>query len=251
MFGKFKMISIGELYERTYNFICGTSPKCSLWHFQWHFMKDTHTWQKSKMSLFEGDILDVGCGNKPYQFWVDPHKVDHYLGLDVVACEGVDIVVTSNEMWGVVDNRFDGVLMTQSLEHLEHVEHTLKEVKRVLKPSGYLLITVPFLYPEHGAPYDFRRFTTFGLKNLLEQDYEILDLTKCGRFGSVFATMLLTFIENNMNVNFITRLLKGVLFPIWILFGFSINIFCEVLNWLDISNAHYCNVCLFARKKSN
>ncbi len=38
----------------------------------------------------------------------------------------------------------------------------------MLKPDGQLLLTVPFVWDEHEQPWDFARYTSFGLKSLLE-----------------------------------------------------------------------------------
>ena len=42
----------------------------------------------------------------------------------------------------------------------------IKESYRVLKPSGALYIHAPFVYNEHMVPYDFQRYTRYGLQNI-------------------------------------------------------------------------------------
>jgi SAM-dependent methyltransferase len=55
------------------------------------------------------------------------------------------------------------------LEHVFNPDDFLNEVNRVLKPSGKLLLTVPFVWDEHEQPYDYARYSSFGLRSLLEK----------------------------------------------------------------------------------
>ena len=63
----------------------------------------------------------------------------------------------------VDDARFDHVRLTQVLEHLPEPATVLAELRRVLKPGGTLWLTAPLFYAEHERPYDFFRYTPFGL----------------------------------------------------------------------------------------
>jgi len=59
------------------------------------------------------------------------------------------------------------VLCTQVLEHAPQPYELMAEMARVLKPGGALVMTLPFVWEEHEAPYDFLRFTTFGVRRLV------------------------------------------------------------------------------------
>lgn len=67
------------------------------------------------------------------------------------------------------DSSFDLILCTEVLEHAEDPDKLVREMNRVLQPGGMALITVPSMWGEHETPYDFRRFTSFGVMKLLEQ----------------------------------------------------------------------------------
>ncbi|HRR34277.1 MAG TPA: methyltransferase domain-containing protein [Kiritimatiellia bacterium] len=67
------------------------------------------------------------------------------------------------------DETFDGVVGSQVLEHVFNPSVFLSEVARVLKSHGHLLLTVPFVWDEHEQPYDYARYSSFGLKHLLEE----------------------------------------------------------------------------------
>lgn len=64
------------------------------------------------------------------------------------------------------DGSFDTVLLMEVLEHLPDPGAALKEVGRVLRPAGRVVLSAPFLYPIHDAPGDFRRWTVHGLEQL-------------------------------------------------------------------------------------
>ena len=231
--------------------MCGRHPNLYPWHFQWHVTKDLHIWQKKVMWNLEGKILDVGCGNKPYQNWINPLNLYKYIGLDVIHGNDVDVLVTPTEIWPLESKGFDCVIMAQVIEHVEDLSHTMSEVTRVLKDEGTLIITVPFIYPVHGIPYDFRRFTTYGIESLLNSNYKIMDITSSGKLGSVLASLLLIGIENNFNCSFLTRLVKGIVLPVWIFLSFIVNVVCLLINLIDVRKTHYCNVCVVAKKTSS
>ncbi len=66
------------------------------------------------------------------------------------------------------DMTFDTVVAFQVLEHLPEPKLALEEMFRVLRPEGTLLLTTPFMWGIHEAPYDFYRYTPYGLTYLLE-----------------------------------------------------------------------------------
>lgn len=65
------------------------------------------------------------------------------------------------------DGAFDAVLCTQVLEHVEWPREVVGELRRILKEGGTLYITVPMAQAEHQAPYDFFRYTSYGLRSIL------------------------------------------------------------------------------------
>jgi SAM-dependent methyltransferase len=66
------------------------------------------------------------------------------------------------------DSEFDAIISTQTLEHTQEPKRVLQELFRVLKPGSPILLTAPFFHKEHLQPYDFYRFTSFGMKYLFE-----------------------------------------------------------------------------------
>src|SRR5262249_1937257 len=66
----------------------------------------------------------------------------------------------------VEDGRFDAIIFNQVMEHLPEPKRVISELHRVLKPGGRMICTAPLFYEEHEKPYDFYRYTQFGIRYL-------------------------------------------------------------------------------------
>jgi SAM-dependent methyltransferase len=73
------------------------------------------------------------------------------------------------------------------MEHLPEPKLVLAELYRVLKPGGKMIYTGPLFYEEHEQPYDYYRYTQFGLRYLLESTGYYIDRIDWleGYFGTV------------------------------------------------------------------
>lgn len=118
----------------------------------------------------QGRVLDVGCGRKPYRHLV---PAGEYVGLELDTPELRGLAAAdlyySGGRFPVPDASFDAVICSQVLEHIFTPEDFLGEIHRVLRPGGSLLLTTPFVWDEHSQPYDFGRYSSFGLAHLLEK----------------------------------------------------------------------------------
>ncbi|MGE3818369.1 MAG: class I SAM-dependent methyltransferase [Isosphaeraceae bacterium] len=135
-----------------------------------------------------GDVLDVGCGEKPYQPLLGD-KVTRCVGCDwpSAAAGGnqADVHADAARL-PFADSTFDTVLCTELLEHVPLPVVSVKELGRVLRPGGRLILSAPFLYWRHEAPRDHQRFTPDGLRDLaVRAGLEPLDLLVRGDAFSV------------------------------------------------------------------
>ena len=131
-------------------------------------------------SSMNGRVLDVGCGRKPYR---EMFLTNEYVGLEIDTIENrankqADFFYDGNS-FPFAGHSFDGVVCNQVLEHVFTPDRFLGEIYRVLKLDGLLLLTVPFVWDEHEQPWDYARYSSFGLKSLLEKNgFEVLQQQK-------------------------------------------------------------------------
>ncbi len=130
------------------------------------------------------NVLDYGRGSKPYEEYF--LGANSYTGVDVEttghdhATSNVDVFFNGLKL-PFPDRHFDLVVAFEVLEHVEHLETTLIEIRRATKQDGRLIVTTPFVWPEHEEPYDFRRLTSYGLEAILvESGYTDVAVTKAG-----------------------------------------------------------------------
>jgi hypothetical protein len=127
-------------------------------------------------------LLDVGGRGRPYAPLFDGHVERHYV-LDLETGDSVNVVADARRT-PVGSQSVDVVLCTQVLEHVPEPQAVIAEIHRMLKPGGRLLLTVPSIFPQHGGPGDYWRYTADGLTWML-RDFERVDIrVEAGTVGS-------------------------------------------------------------------
>lgn len=114
-------------------------------------------------------VLDAGAGNQPYKGLfrhcryeaADFEKVDKKYAQSTYVCDLSRIPVASLS--------YDASVLSQVLEHTPEPFTVLEELRRVLRPGGLLFYSGPFFYEEHEVPYDFYRYTQYGVRYLLQK----------------------------------------------------------------------------------
>ena len=119
-----------------------------------------------------GRVLDFGCGSKPYRSLFS----GEYIGVDFAKSghdhsnEEIDVFYDGKKL-PFPNASFDAVLCSEVIEHLFNLEELLQELHRVLKPEGRMLVTCPFVWNEHEAPYDYARYTRFALADIFLKNH--------------------------------------------------------------------------------
>ncbi len=118
-----------------------------------------------------GHLYDLGCGEKPYKEWL-LNFVDKYIGVDwsnsLHEIEA-DILADLNQPLPIEDEVADTILSISVMEHLREPQVFLNEAYRILKKGGSIILQVPFMWWVHEAPYDFYRYTRYGLQYMFEK----------------------------------------------------------------------------------
>lgn len=167
------------------------------------------------------DILDIGTGKNPFRILTDRFK--NLITLDSVAFEGIKVVHDFNKGLPFENQKFDCVILANTLEHSPKPAYLLKEIQRVLKRGGVLIGTVPFLLHIHQEPYDFYRFTRFALENLLrEAEFNEIEILELGspfpiyqNFQSrFFGHLQNTILSKNRLINSLTKLVVKIIWKL-------------------------------------
>lgn len=162
-----------------------------------------------------GTMMDFGCGSKPYK---SLFNVDKYVGLDYNGSghshddEQIDFFYDGKTI-PFEDNTFDSVFSTEVFEHVFNLNEILPEINRVMKKDGLILITCPFAIAEHETPVDFGRYSSFGLKHLMETNgFEVIIQEKLGNSIEVITQFILSYLAIHINPHLKKIPLLGYLF---------------------------------------
>src|SRR5665647_331058 len=121
--------------------------------------------------LYKGVLYDLGCGESPYQeFFL--RYADKYVGVDWAGSfhdTKADIAADLNKPLPIESEVADTVVSLSVMEHLCEPQTMLNQARRILKPGGVMVLQVPWQWWIHEAPYDFFRYTPYGLKYLFEK----------------------------------------------------------------------------------
>ena len=187
--------------------------------------------EKNLKQFAAGNLLDIGCGEKPYLNMVAPY-VHQHVGIDHSNThhDKAHIDTFSNAYSIPFQNKtFDTVLCTDVLEHLEEPDMAIAESFRLLKPGGYAIYTVPFFWHLHEEPRDFYRYTRYGLEYLFKKNgYEIIEIQALSGFVVTFLQELSYFLL------FTNKHIKPIKFFVLII-QVIIQIMAYMLNKIDQS----------------
>ena len=128
------------------------------------------------LAVLEVGAADVNGGVRSVVSALLPAR---YVGVDLHLGPGVDVVCDAGELTAYFgEQSFDVVISTEMLEHVEDWRLVVTNLKRVLRPRGYLLVTTRSIgFPYHGNPYDYWRFEPSDMREIFG-DMDILALER-------------------------------------------------------------------------
>jgi len=199
--------NLGKYYESE-DYISHTDNKRSLFEKLYHFIKNIAL--KNKLNLInslqpqKGRILDIGAGTGDF---LSVAKNDGWqtIGVEpsgkaksIAIIKGISFVGQTNEL---EDHSFDVISMWHVLEHVPDLDQQIKELKRLLKPTGTLIIAVPNFksfdakhYGKFWAAYDvpihFWHFSKTAIKMLFEKETMQLEKILPMKFDSFYVSLL-------------------------------------------------------------
>ncbi|RBN49906.1 class I SAM-dependent methyltransferase [Flavobacterium psychrolimnae] len=199
--------NLGKYYESV-DYISHTDSKRSLFEKAYHFVKTIAL--KNKLNLInslqpnKGSILDIGAGTGDF-LSVAKENGWHTIGVEpsekakaIAKKKGVSFVGETSEL---ENQSFDVISMWHVLEHVPDLENQIKELKRLLKPNGTLIVAVPNFksfdakhYGKFWAAYDvpihFWHFSKTAIKMLFEKEEMKLVKVLPMKFDSFYVSLL-------------------------------------------------------------
>ncbi len=199
--------NLGKYYESE-DYISHTDNKRSIFEKLYHFIKSISL--KNKLNLInslqtnKGRLLDIGAGTGDFlavaknDGWeiigVEPSEKAKQIAIK----KGVAFVEQTTEL---ESNSFDSITMWHVLEHVPDLDQQVKELKRLLKPNGILVIAVPNFksfdakhYGKFWAAYDvpihFWHFSKTAIKMLFENENIKLEKIVPMKFDSFYVSLL-------------------------------------------------------------
>lgn len=200
----------------------------------------------------KGRTLDVGCGSKPY---VQLFKnVTDYVGMDIEKSghkhqdSSIDVFYDGSK-FPFEDNSFDSLVFFEVLEHVFNPNEFLEQIAKVVKPGGHCLITIPFIWGEHEQPYDYARYSSFGLKHLF--DTHGLEVVQHKKYLADLRLMFL--LMNSYVYTVFKKYLPGVLAWIFIIPFSILNNFLGLISYIFPGNKdmYFGNIYVLKNTKNN
>ena len=165
------------------------------------------------------NVLFVGAGGALEEFIRQKFQFN-LVTIDIDDKRKPDFVMSISDL-NFKENAFDLVLMLEVLEHVEQPFNASSEILRVLKPGGILLLSTPFTFGIHDAPYDFWRFTKYGLMKIFDRFDELIIKERSGFLLTICTLMARLIICKNpfhRSIGCFFSLLFYILYPLIKLF---------------------------------
>jgi SAM-dependent methyltransferase len=160
-------------------------------------------------TYFGGRTLNAGCGNRDITETLRGFGATEVVNYDI-ASEIPDALIGPLEKMPFAAAEFDSILCNAVLEHVEAPEPVIREMIRVLRPGGHLVVAIPFLQPFHSCPGDFRRCTGEGMRRLgTESGLEVIAIHPTHTIAQTLGWIIWDYLEEKKS-----RVRKAILYPL-------------------------------------
>lgn len=203
-----------------------TDIKLNYGQYEFYFpRKEILSFISENLVYLKGDLLDVGCGKKPYkQFILENKDIKSYVGLDIE--NSLDYGGEKPEIFWhddkipADDNTFHSAIATEVFEHINNIREVISEIHRVMAPGSNFMITVPFIWPLHETPHDHFRYTPFALQKILtDAGLRIVKIQPMGGWNAALGMMIALWTKRAFKKKLIKIMLFLITFPVvWLLF---------------------------------
>jgi SAM-dependent methyltransferase len=171
------------------------------------------------LPMLQGLVIDLGCGTRPYERDILAHA-ENYIGVDwnnTLHGRNADIVADLNKPLPFSENSTDCVVSFEVIEHLAEPDIMLLESYRILRHGGILLLSMPFQWWLHEEPWDYQRFTRFGLEyHLRKAGFENVTIQETTGFWSMWVLKLNYQLARLVRGPYLVRnAIRVLLIPLW------------------------------------
>jgi SAM-dependent methyltransferase len=147
---------------------------------------DDELQEAGELGLLKGRVLNAGAGWRDLSHLIKGELVNQDLAYPGDTRTNIQVYSPLHQI-PEPEGAFDTIICIAVLEHVENPEEVVPEFFRVLKPGGSVVVSVPFMQPEHKVPTDFQRYTKDGLERLFaHHGFEVLS---CKPLFSAYHTL--------------------------------------------------------------
>ena len=199
--------NLGRYYESN-DYISHTDSKRSLFEKAYHFVKGIAL--KKKLNLInncsssKGNLLDIGAGTGDFLFTAKQNGWETIGVEPSEKAKGIAIgkgIKFSDSTQDLESHSFDVITMWHVLEHVPNLEIQIKELKRLVKPNGTIIIAVPNFksydanyYGKFWAAFDvpihFWHFSKKAIQLLFQKENIKLEKVLPMKFDSFYVSLL-------------------------------------------------------------
>ena len=167
-------------------------------------------WELAPMAAyFNGRTLNAGCGNRDISETLSSFGTTEIVNYDI-ASEIPGALIGPLEKMPFATAEFDSILCNAVLEHVEAPEPVMREMVRVLRPGGHMVVAIPFLQPFHPCPGDFRRYTREGMRRLgIENGLEVTAIHPTHTIAQTLGWIIWEYLEEKKSL-----VGKAILYPL-------------------------------------